>query len=171
MELLYRQAFIWVAAPYSPMLAYLALFSTTVLFFWQGFTITISYTPEVMAWDNDASERQFRLLLMCTALATFYPTWTFLHAPADCGPHAAYASPYDFLDQYIKNAPSWIAESVYWFSIPSTAMACLTVSCVLAVYQLMQCSVKREKANKAINLTRLEYADKAQLLRSQGVVY
>ena len=171
MELLYRQAFIWVAAPYSPMLAYLALFSTTVLFFWQGFTICISYTPEVIAWDIHSSERMFRVLLLLTALATFYPTWTFLHAETDCGPHVAYASPYAFLDSYIKAGPAAVSTAVYWLSVPSTSMAWLMVSCVLAVYQIMQCGVKLEKTNKAITATRWEYSDKAQLLRSQGVVY
>lgn len=171
MELLYRQAFIWVSAPYSPMLAYLALMSTAVLFFWQAFTVTISYTPEVTAWGNDASQRRFRLLLMMTAIATFYPTWTFLHAPTDCGPHTEYRSPYVFMEEFIKSGPEIVSVMLYWMTIPSTSIACLIVSAVLAVYQAMTASLKLATTNKAIAATRLEYADKAQLLRAQGVVY
>ena len=43
MEVLYRQAFIWVAAPYSPMLAYLAIFSTSILYFLQCITVGVSH--------------------------------------------------------------------------------------------------------------------------------
>merc|ERR1719152_93468 len=76
MELLYRQAFIWVSAPYSPMLAYLGLFSTSILYFWQAITIPMSYSPPIRGWGVRPANK-FRVQLLCTAICTFYPTWIF----------------------------------------------------------------------------------------------
>lgn len=171
MELLYRQAFIWVSAPYSPMLAYLGLCSTSILYFWQSITIPLSYAPPTKGWSVKQANKDFRVQLLCTAVATFLPTTIFLHQDMDCGPHvtANTTSPYAYIEGKVETGPASLRDMTYWLSVPSTSMSLLCASIGLQVF-LSAVSVSRTfKLNAAIDKLGSERHDKLQLLRSAGM--
>jgi len=169
MELLYRQAFIWVSAPYSPMLAYLGLFSTSVLYFWQSVTIPLSYSPPIRGWGVSPANKSFRVQLLCTALCTFYPTWIFLHQKMDCGPHAKTHSPYQYMKDQIAGGPQWLYEIVYWITVPSTTVALLMSSIAVQVFLMALNLSRNHKVNSAIDKLDAERHDKVQLVRACGL--
>ena len=169
MELLYRQAFIWVSAPYSPMLAYLALLSTSILYFWQSITIPLSYVPPVYGWGVKKANKDFRIQLLCTAVTTFFPTTIFLHQKMACGPHASQDSPYQYIHYKIEHGPEFLKTMTYWFTIPTTTIALLIVSLGLQIYLSAVNSSRTYKVNTSINYLEDERYDKVQLLRSCGV--
>lgn len=169
MELLYRQAFIWVSAPYSPMLAYLALFSTSVLYFWQAITIPMSYVAPVNGWGVKSANKSFRIQLLCTAVTTFFPTTIFLHQKMDCGPHVTAASPYQYIHEKVQEGPALLASMTYWATIPSTTIALLIVSVGLQVFLSAVNASRTYKVNTSIDNLDNERHDKVQLLRSCGL--
>jgi len=171
MELLYRQAFIWVSAPYSPMLAYLGLCSTSILYFWQAYTIPISYSPPVNGWSTKQANKDFRVQLLCTAVATFLPTTIFLHQKMDCEPHLTNttSSPYEYIAQEVRAGPSTLASITYWVTVPSTALALLMSSIGLQVFLSAVSTSRGFKVNTAIDTLGDERHDKVQLLRSSGM--
>jgi len=171
MELLYRQAFIWVSAPYSPMLAYLGLFSTSILYFWQSVTIPLSYAPPTRGWNVKQSNKEFRVQLLCTAVATFLPTTIFLHQSMDCGPHIIgnTTSPYAYIEAKVEAGPTSLQEMTYWISVPSTSLSLLCASIVLQVFLSALSTSRSFKQNVAIDKLAAERHDKLQLMRSAGL--
>jgi len=169
MELLYRQAFIWVSAPYSPMLAYLAIFSTSVLYFFQWLTIAGSYSPPVHGWGRKESESQFRILLLSTAVATFYPTWTFFHTQMNCGPHSTASSPYHYIQEGLQAGPKWLWDLTYYATVPATTMSFIIASLCIQMYFASANQSMQAKVNSALNTYVSEMHDKKQLLRANGI--
>jgi len=171
MEVLYRQAYIWTATPYSPMISYLGLFSTVILFYYQTFTVGISYEPPVKGWGGNMVRCMFMQAMLATFVISFIPSWTWLHSAQDCGPYAP-NSPYDAIVILVaQEFPGGIQNLLKWATMPTITWSCIIVMAVASFYLARAKELTEKEEQKLSDAVVLHRYDKTQLLRSQGCKY
>ena len=87
-----------------------------------------------------------------------------------CGPHKG-TTPYLFFEAYVAGWPSSIRDIVVWGTKPTVVIALLVASLVVVAYLTTLVSYARRKLNAVIVASNLEYGDKVQVLRSNGIPY
>jgi hypothetical protein len=86
-----------------------------------------------------------------------------------CGPHESASSPYDYVEEGLKNGPKWLWDLTYYATIPSTTMAFLIASVFVQMYLSSSAANLEAKVNSAIDTFASEMHDKKQLLRANGI--
>ena len=171
MELLYRQAYIWTATPYSPMISYLGLLSTVVLFYYQTFTIGISYEPPMKGWGSRMVRCIFMQGMLATFVVSFIPSWTWLHSKMDCGPYVG-SSPYDTLVRRVHESfPGLLQTLLKWAAMPTITWSTIGVLVVTCCYMARVRDMTLQQLQKYQEGIVVHRYDKAQLLRSQGLPF
>lgn len=87
-----------------------------------------------------------------------------------CGPHKG-TTPYRFMEAVVQEWPSAISDSLVWSTKPTVTIALLVSSLVVVSYLGVVGTHARRKLNTIVVQSQLEYGDKVQILRSNGIAY
>ncbi|TPX31906.1 hypothetical protein SmJEL517_g04855 [Synchytrium microbalum] len=154
LELVYRQALIWVGSIYSPVVPLLGVVTCLILFYAKYYTLLYFGEPPKMIHNSSKQSFWFLAFMGCTLVLSGFPIWwAMLRIPSSCGPFNPSTWPYTATQGAIlvmyDVVPKWVkslsGSGAAFFSTISDVsfLGPILTFLVLCVFYLASLSKKR----------------------------
>ncbi|KAJ3374725.1 Transmembrane channel-like protein 4 [Allomyces arbusculus] len=183
LELVYRQAIIWVGSVYAPIISLQAIFTTTIMFYVKKWTIIMFADPPRRIYNSYAQVIWFLLFMLLTLLLMAVPILfavTYITPSTHCGPYrvfpgytltfSAREGAYTVIPKAIESMTDIAGKSVLNLIGSIVVIGPLLAFLALCIYGLMAVSKKRNsRLNELEKEVKEEREDKKALIRYYGV--
>ncbi|KNE69276.1 hypothetical protein AMAG_13658 [Allomyces macrogynus ATCC 38327] len=183
LELVYRQAIIWIGSVYAPIISLQAIFTTTVMFYVKKWTIIMFADPPRRIYNSYAQAIWFLLFMLLTLLLMAVPILfavTYITPSKYCGPYREFPGytltfnaregAYTVIPKAIESMTDIAGKSVLNLIGSIVVIGPLLAFLALCIYALMAVSKKRNsRLNELEKEVKEEREDKKALIRYYGV--
>lgn len=167
-DIIYRQALVWIGMIWCPVLPVFAVISNVVLFYASKWVLFGVQRPPIQAWDFSRSGNFFFTLLALTLVACIAPLCYFFartHSFHDCGPHSLYTSGAQaVLQAYIDLAPEVAQQVIYWIFNPLVLVGIIIVLAIVMYFLSARINQYSERLGDTTGELRNEQKEKRMLL-------
>ncbi|KNE68767.1 hypothetical protein AMAG_13407 [Allomyces macrogynus ATCC 38327] len=183
LELVYRQAIIWIGSVYAPIISLQAIFTTTVMFYVKKWTIIMFADPPRRIYNSYAQVIWFLMFMLLTLLLMAVPILfavTYITPSKYCGPYRVFPGytltfnaregAYTVIPKAIESMTDIAGKSVLNLIGSIVVIGPLLAFLALCIYGLMAVSKKRNsRLNELEKEVKEEREDKKALIRYYGV--
>ncbi|KXS12750.1 hypothetical protein M427DRAFT_391600 [Gonapodya prolifera JEL478] len=175
LELVYRQALIWVGTTYCPIIAILSVISSSLIFYIKYIAIMVWGDPPKELYSSSGQTNGFLIFMCLTLFLSASPVWyAITMLPPSCGPHLvnAFVTPFQYTLRMWDVIPAWIdtlPTAPRWaLNFAGSAALTVPILIVLLLYAYYLRAVKEKQGQKLRELeaeVKAEREDKKFLMR------